>query len=82
MSHKQAKQERRMANVDNPNTPSIKAQIVINWYGGDQFSVAGIPDVPLMFLMLGKAIASIGGQCQLKEQSPIVKVPPGARIVS
>jgi hypothetical protein len=82
MSHKQAKQERKMTNNGSPNAPSIKAQIVINWHGGDQFSVAGIPDVPLMFLMLGKAIASIGSQCQLKEQSPIVKVPPGARIVS
>ena len=71
-----------MSNNNNPNISPIKAQVVINWHGGDQFSVAGIPDVPLMFLMLGKAIASIGGQCQLKEQSPIVKVPPGARIVS
>ena len=71
-----------MNNGGSPVLPPIQAQIVINYHGGEIISVQGIPNVPLMFVMLGKAIASIGSRCQIKEQSPIMQVPPGARIVS
>lgn len=86
MSHKQAKKERCMSGNNKPNTPNsmppVQAQIKINYHGEDIFTVEAIPNIPLMFLMLGKAIASVGSRCKIKEQSPIVQVPPGARIVS
>jgi hypothetical protein len=65
-----------------PQLPPIQAQVVINYHGEEIISVQGIPNIPLMFVMLGKAIASIGSRCQIAKQSPIVQVPPGTRIVS
>jgi hypothetical protein len=70
-----------MKSINQGQLPPVQARIVINYYEGEIISVQGIPDVPLMFVMLGKAIASIGSRCQIAEQSPIVQVPPGARIV-
>jgi len=84
MSHKRAKKERKMGSNNQgqpPQLPPIQAQVVINYHGGEIISIQGIPNIPLMFVMLGKAIASIGSRCQIKEQSPIMQVPPGARIV-
>lgn len=62
--------------------PPVQAQIVINYHGGQMVSVTGPTDVKLFFFMIGQAVASMGQRCEYKEQSPIVKVPVGSRIVS
>lgn len=63
------------------NIPPIQAQIQINFHGGQMVSVQGPTDARLFFFMIAQAIASMGQRCEYKEQSPIVKVPAGTRIV-
>lgn len=88
MSHKQAKRERHMSGDNHKGAvqpqpiPPIQVQIVINFHGGQMVSVQGPTDPKLFFFMIGQAIASMGQRCEYKEQSPIVKVPVGTRIVS
>lgn len=87
MSHKHAKKERRMSGDNNKgitqpqSMPPVQAQILISFHSEQMVSVQGPTDAKLFFFMIAQAVASMGQRCEYKEQSPIVKVPAGARIV-
>jgi hypothetical protein len=88
MLHKQAKERRKVNdNGDNkgvipPNLSPVQAQILINFHGNNMVTVQGPTNAQLFFFMIGQAVASMGRRCKYEEASPIIQVPPGARIKS
>jgi len=64
----------------NQELPPIQATITINYHGG-QIVTSNFPtNIALTMFMMGQMMALLGSKCEFKEQSPIVTLPPGARI--
>lgn len=79
MSHKQAKEERKMVNLD--TLPPIQMQLVINFHQGGQVTAQFPTNIGLAMHMIAETLKMIGSKCEFKEPSPILQVPPGAKLV-
>lgn len=80
MSHKQSKKERKMAETPPQQLPPIQHQLVINYHQNGQVTFQFPTNMKLTGVMLGQAIQGILEMCEFKAPSPIVQVPPGARL--
>lgn len=88
MPHKQSKKERRVSNDNNKQPhpmnqqlPPVQAQVIISFHGNNIVTSNFPTNIALTMFMIGQTLALLGQKCELKEQSPIIPVPPGARVV-
>jgi len=65
----------------NQQLPPIQATITINFHG-DQIVSSSFPtNIALTMFMTGQFLELLGSKCEFKEQSPIMTLPPGAKLI-
>lgn len=79
MSHKQAKEKRKMANLD--TLSPIQATLTINFHQSGQVTASFPTNIALSMVMIGETLKMIGQKCKFEEPSPIIQVPPGTKLV-
>jgi hypothetical protein len=65
----------------NQELPPIQATITINFHGQNIVTSQFPTNIALTLFMAGQFLALLGPKCEFKEQSPIVTLPKGAKLI-
>jgi len=65
----------------NQQLPPIQAQITINFHGNNVVTSNFPTNIALTLFMIGQTLALLGSKCEFKEESPIVTLPKGAKLI-